>query len=124
MSAMLVSLEEFVGLKPCPCCGGKPRKEQYEEFYRVSCCECGMNTDWLSSINEAVDVWNSRAHQDEPALFTKIKSLIEYLEEKSYGAEISYLTYGEAEDRAEHCAYKDAARKLREIAEAKSNANV
>ena len=123
MGAMLVSLEEFVGLKPCPCCGGKPRKEQYEEFYRVSCCECGMNTDWLSSINEAVDVWNSRASKDESTLLAKVKSLIASLEREAYSAEVAYVHYGDAEDRAEYCAYKDAARRLREVAEVNTDDN-
>lgn len=119
----------LINIKPCPFCGEEAhlfratKTEEGDCFGAyVFCTECQSSSPVCKTDGKAVKVWNTRAHQDEPALFTKIKSLIEYLEEKSYGAEIAYLTYGEAEDRAEHCAYKDAARRLREIAEGKNGA--
>ena len=124
----------LINIKPCPFCGRMPTVEHDlhicdgEEYATVR-CHCGV---WLQgfgygkteeeSINDAIRKWNTRAYQDEPALLTKVKSLIDHLEREADSAEVAYVHYGDAEDRAEHCAYKDAARRLREIAEGKSDA--
>lgn len=86
------------------------------------CLNCGMNTDWFHDKQDAIKVWNTRAHEVGISLLPKIKSLIDSLEREADSAEAAYVHYGDAEDRAEHVAYKDAARRLREVVDGRNNA--
>ena len=130
-------------LKPCPFCGGEAEYYTYEqehdlydsntlgflETYEttehyVGCKECLAVVGTFVTKKQAIKSWNNRAYEDESTLLTKIKSLADSLEKEADSAKLAYVHYGDAEDRAEYCAYKDAARKLREVAEVKIDANV
>lgn len=117
----------LISIKPCPFCGEEAEIIEFSDRF-----QCGRKDEgciaWAEDMpvyltrSGAIKEWNTRAYQDEPALLTKVKSLIDHLEREADSAEVAYVHYGDAEDRAEHCAYKDAARRLREIAEGKSDA--
>ena len=54
-------------IKPCPFCGGKAEIE-YEEndfavkddWVKVQCTECGGNSGWYLSEEQAINAWNKR----------------------------------------------------------------
>lgn len=51
-------------LKSCPFCGGEGRYRQTqceaELACWVECCYCGASTNWFSSKEEAIKMWNMR----------------------------------------------------------------
>lgn len=100
-------------LLPCPFCGGRAFIKEFvdncEKLYLVGCSnsECmGFDTTYgKTTVEEAIKAWNTRADDDKSISLTKIKSLIEYFEEES----------------CENVAYVDAARRLREVTEGKTD---
>lgn len=115
--------------KPCPFCGGKV-KIMISANGMISigcenqkCIARHMFSRLYESVEEAVKAWNTRAYESESTLLTKVKSLIASLEREADMAEVAYVHYGDAENRAEYCAYKDAARRLREITGRNNDAN-
>ena len=56
-----------IGLKACPLCGGKARRNsfvsRYEEYW-VECTNCGLKTDWFCQSNCATKSWNGRSNND------------------------------------------------------------
>ena len=51
-----------VKLKPCPFCGGKAGVWQTggAEMYYVNCKKCRVTTDYLPSMEQAIEAWNKR----------------------------------------------------------------
>jgi Lar family restriction alleviation protein len=50
-------------LKPCPFCGGKDIR-----FFKswLRCEKCGCETDFYSTVAEAIEAWNTRVEvQDD-----------------------------------------------------------
>lgn len=68
---MRVSLSEFVGLEPCPFCGGRAytveqidcRCDCENTFYSVSCSSCGVVAFHEESEFGAIKAWNTRAER-------------------------------------------------------------
>lgn len=107
-------------LKPCPFCGGEAVVMDDYDLFR-----CGCNDQeciaWVADMPKyltrsgAVNDWNTRAYEGESTLLAKVKSLIASLEREADSAGVAYVHYGGAEDRAEYCSYKDAARRLAKV---------
>jgi Lar family restriction alleviation protein len=50
-------------LRPCPFCGCNAAIDRLKGRYMVSCRNgalCGVYTDWRTSQNEAINIWNQR----------------------------------------------------------------
>lgn len=54
-------------LKPCPFCGGKPKRmgDKIWNDYWIVCSKCGVTTPRLCSKEEVNDLWNKRVKKGE-----------------------------------------------------------
>lgn len=58
---MTVTSEQIAELKPCPCCGGDARLNEYSiGGGAVACVECKLSTPYIGSTVAAKIVWNRR----------------------------------------------------------------
>ena len=65
---MIEQLNMKTKLKTCPHCGGKATVEheelefpEGEDWLRVVCEDCGSNSGWYRSEDQAVNAWNRRS---------------------------------------------------------------
>lgn len=47
-------------LKPCPFCGGRPYLHG-DDYYWVTCFECGVETSGYEDVSKVIEAWNRRA---------------------------------------------------------------
>lgn len=64
-------------IKICPCCEGKAnvckKIKTYFDFYAVICSECGLRTDDCSTVEMAIENWNTRKPVDK--MIERVKRL-------------------------------------------------
>lgn len=59
-------------IKPCPCCGGKPKLDSYPgsewvgdlTYHCIRCSECYLRTCDYKSPKKAAEAWNRRVSDD------------------------------------------------------------
>ena len=52
--------QKMAELKPCPFCGGEPCLHG-DDYYWVTCFECGVETSGDEDVSKVIEAWNRRA---------------------------------------------------------------
>jgi len=100
--------KEIVELKPCPSCEGthifianqfQPDTDEMNQtmYYRISCSDCGMNTNWHASQEQAKEVWDRCPRNNEKKKIlvgnqTSVKELMKIL--KSHSEDLVVMISG------------------------------
>ena len=92
-------------LKPCPFCGGEAKWGNVLHNY-IECKECGFETIWYDTEEEAITTWNTRKPMER---------IVERLEERASAHERIMLGCANVEERHLHCRISDEYKQAIEI---------